>query len=76
MSYTVGRVAALAGVSVRTLRDYDEIGLLSPSGRSDAGYRLYSHADLERLQQVLFSPELGFALDDIKRPRARAPGWW
>lgn len=67
MSYTVGRLAALAGVSVRTLHHYDEIGLLSPSGRSEAGYRLYTHADLERLQQVLFFRELGFALDDIKR---------
>jgi TipAS antibiotic-recognition domain/MerR family regulatory protein len=43
-------VATLAGVSVRTLHHYDEIGLLSPSGRSDAGYRLYSHADLERVR--------------------------
>lgn len=67
MSYTVGRVAALAGVSVRTLHHYDAIGLLSPSGRSEAGYRLYTHADLERLQQVLFFRELGFALEDIGR---------
>jgi MerR family transcriptional regulator, thiopeptide resistance regulator len=67
MSYTVGRVAALARVSVRTLHHYDEIGLLSPAGRSEAGYRLYTHADLERLQQVLFFRELGLALDDIRR---------
>lgn len=61
----VGDVAALARVSVRTLHHYDEIGLLSPSERSDAGYRLYTDADLERLQTVLFFRELGFALDDI-----------
>ena len=64
---SVGEVAALAHVSVRTLHHYDEIGLLSPSRRSDAGYRLYDSADLERLQQILFYRELGFALALIKR---------
>ena len=59
---TVGEVAALARVTVRLLHHYDEIGLVSPSGRSDAGYRLYDDADLERLQQALFYRELGFAL--------------
>lgn len=63
---TVGEVAALARVTVRALHHYDEIALVSPSGRSEAGYRLYSDADLERLQQVLFYRELGFALDDIR----------
>jgi DNA-binding transcriptional MerR regulator len=48
--YTVGEVARLAHVSVRTLHHYDDIGLLTPSGRSAAGYRLYSPADLRRLQ--------------------------
>jgi DNA-binding transcriptional MerR regulator len=66
MSHTVGSVARLAGVTVRTLHHYDEIGLLTPSGRSDAGYRRYGDADLERLQQILFYRELGFGLDDIK----------
>ncbi|MEX2445790.1 MAG: MerR family transcriptional regulator [Dehalococcoidia bacterium] len=65
MGYAVGRVAELAGVTVRTLHHYDEIGLLRPSGRSEAGYRRYSDADLERLQQVLYYRELGFALDEI-----------
>ncbi len=65
MSYTVSQVAALAPVSVRALHHYDETGLLVPSSRSDAGYRLYSDADLERLQQILFFRELGFALDVI-----------
>ena len=65
MSYTVGQVAGLAGVTVRTLHHYDEIGLLSPGDRSNAGYRRYGDADLERLQQILFYRELGFALDEI-----------
>lgn len=67
MEHTVGEVAALASVSVRTLHHYDEIGLLSPSGRSDSGYRHYDDEDLARLQQVLFFKELGFALADIAR---------
>ena len=63
--YTVSEVAALAGVSVRTLHHYDAVGLLVPSRRSGAGYRLYDDADLERLQEVLFFRELGLPLDDI-----------
>ncbi len=66
MSHTVGTVARLAGVTVRTLHHYDEIGLLRPSGRSDAGYRRYGDGDLDRLQRILFYRELGFALDDIR----------
>jgi DNA-binding transcriptional MerR regulator len=58
-TYTVGAVARLAGVSVRTLHHYDQIGLLSPVTRSPAGYRLYSLADLKRLQQILYYRELG-----------------
>lgn len=65
MSYSVGKVASLAGVTIRTLHHYDEIGLLSPSGRSAAGYRIYEEPDLERLQQILFYRELGFALEEI-----------
>ena len=60
--YTVGKVAELAGVSVRTLHHYDEIGLLEPSERSTSGYRLYSAADLRRLQRILFYRELDFDL--------------
>jgi DNA-binding transcriptional MerR regulator len=66
MAYKVGDVAKLAHVSVRTLHHYDETGLLVPSERSEAGYRLYTPEDLERLQQVLFHKELGFGLEEIR----------
>jgi MerR family transcriptional regulator, thiopeptide resistance regulator len=67
MAHTVGEVARMASVTIRTLHHYDDIGLLTPSGRSDAGYRLYEHADLERLQELLFYRELGLGLDEIRR---------
>jgi DNA-binding transcriptional MerR regulator len=63
--YTVGEVKRISGVSVRTLHHYDDIGLLVPSGRTDAGYRLYSAADLRRLRQILFYRELDFGLEEI-----------
>ena len=63
--YLVGDLARLSHVSVRTLHHYDGIGLLTPSARSAAGYRLYSDADLRRLRQILFYRELGFALEEI-----------
>lgn len=62
---SVGAVAKLVGVSVRTLHHYDAIGLLSPQGRSRAGYRLYGRAELERLQQILSYRELGFELEAV-----------
>jgi DNA-binding transcriptional MerR regulator len=65
MSWSVGEVALAAKVTVRTLHHYDEVGLLSPAGRTSSGHRRYSDADLERLQQVLFYRELGFPLDRI-----------
>jgi DNA-binding transcriptional MerR regulator len=65
MAHTVGKVADLAGVTVRTLHHYDEIGLLSPSERSSTGYRRYDDRDLERLQQILYYRELGFSLEEI-----------
>jgi DNA-binding transcriptional MerR regulator len=61
----VGKVAALAGVTVRALHHYHRIGLLSPSGRTAAGYRRYSSADLDRLHQVLLYRELGFPLEEV-----------
>lgn len=65
MSYPIGKVAELAGVTVRTLHHYDEIGLLSPSERTSSGYRRYDGADLERLQQILYYRELEFSLEEI-----------
>ena len=65
--HTVGEVASLAGVTVRTLHHYDRIGLLVPSGRSESGYRLYAYADLERLREIRLLRELGFGLDAIGR---------
>ncbi|WP_199510740.1 MerR family transcriptional regulator [Nucisporomicrobium flavum] len=62
---TVGRVAELAGVTVRTLHHYDEIGLLRPSTRTAGGYRAYSAADVERLREVLAYRRLGFGLGEI-----------
>ncbi|MET8829020.1 MerR family transcriptional regulator [Streptomyces sp. NPDC004610] len=62
---TVGRVAALAGVSVRTLHHYDRIGLVRPSARTPAGYRAYSAGDVERLREVLAYRRLGFGLREI-----------
>jgi DNA-binding transcriptional MerR regulator len=66
MAYTVKSIAKLAGVSVRTLHHYDQIGLFQPAEVSAAGYRHYSDADLERLQQILFFRELDFSLQEIK----------
>ncbi len=62
---TVGATARLVGVSVRTLHHYDEIGLVTPSARTHAGYRVYDDADVERLHQVLTYRELGFPLEQI-----------
>src|SRR5438128_6645666 len=64
---TVSRLARLAGISVRTLHHYDEIGLLKPSGRALNGYRVYERAQLQRLQQILFYRELEFPLEEIAR---------
>lgn len=65
MAFTVGDLAKLTGVTVRTLHHYDEIGLVRPSARSAAGYRLYDDGDVLRLQQVLLHRELGLPLEQI-----------
>lgn len=62
----VGDLAKQTGVSVRTLHYYDEIGLLSPSHRTEAGYRLYGEADIIRLQQIVSLRQLGFSLEQIR----------
>ncbi|WP_073483480.1 MerR family transcriptional regulator [Streptoalloteichus hindustanus] len=64
---TVGRAAALVGISVRTLHHWDEIGLVRPSGRTWAGYRVYSAQDIARVHRVLVYRELGFPLARIGR---------
>lgn len=64
--YRVGEVAALTGVSIRTLHHYDQIGVLRPSGRTPSRYRLYTEADLLRLQQALTLRYLGFELKQIR----------
>jgi DNA-binding transcriptional MerR regulator len=64
--WTIGQLASLTGVTVRTLHHYDEIGLLRPSARSEAGYRLYDRDDLERLQEILVDRALGFPLEEIR----------
>lgn len=63
--WAVGRVAELAGVSVRTLHHYDGIGLVRPSARTAAGYRAYSGSDVERLREVLAYRRLGFGLREV-----------
>lgn len=65
--YTVRRLAALSGVSIRTLHHYDAMGLLVPSQRSEKRYRLYDRNDLLRLQQILFYRTLGYPLREIAR---------
>ncbi len=66
MEYTVQKLAALAGVSPRTLRWYDKMGLLQPARVSGGGYRIYGPAQVDRLQQILFYRELGMELEAIR----------
>lgn len=64
--YTVKQLSKLANISVRTLHHYDEIGLLKPETRTEAGYRLYGNTEVFRLQQILFYREMEFSLSEIK----------
>ncbi|GAA3409698.1 MerR family transcriptional regulator [Paenibacillus hodogayensis] len=66
MEYTVQKLATLAGVSTRTLRYYDQIGLLRPARVRSTGYRIYGQPEVDRLQQILFYRELGVGLEEIK----------
>ena len=66
MEYTVQKLASLAGISTRTLRYYDEIGILKPARINSSGYRIYGKKEVNRLQQILFYRELGVSLDSIK----------
>ena len=67
MQYTVNKLAKLAGVSVRTLHYYDEVGLLKPSKIQKNGYRVYEERELLALQQILFFRELDFPVEEIKK---------
>src|SRR5438105_6367411 len=67
MAYTVKQVAAMSGVSIRTLHFYDETGLLKPAYHGPNGYRFYERPQLLTLQQILFYRELGFELKQIER---------
>ena len=64
---TVNEVSKLTGVSIRALQYYDKIGLLSPAGYTESGYRLYDDAALEMLQQILLFRELEFPLKEIRK---------
>lgn len=66
MEYSINELSKLAGVSARTLRYYDETGLLCPSRTNDSGYRFYGPGEVELLQQILFYRERGLSLDKIK----------
>lgn len=66
MEYTIQKLAELAGVSTRTLRWYDELGLLPPARVADNGYRFYGPGEVDRLQQILFYRALGVELRRIK----------
>jgi len=66
VEYTVQKLGLLAGISTRTLRYYDEIGILKPARINSSGYRIYGRAEVDTLQQILFYRELGVSLENIK----------
>ncbi len=66
MEYTVQKLGQLAGISTRTLRYYDEIGILKPARINSSGYRIYGQEEVDRLQQIMFYKELGVSLEVIK----------
>ncbi len=63
--WKVGELSKTTGLTTRTLRFYNQIGLLSPSGKTESGHRLYNESDLSRLQQILSLKELGLSLEEI-----------
>lgn len=67
MEYTIKTLATLSGISARTLRYYDEIGLLKPTRASQNGYRIYGQAEVDLLQQILFYRALGMPLNEIQQ---------
>ncbi len=69
-TWKVGELGRRTGLTVRTLHHYDRIGLLSPSGRSAAGYRLYDDADVARLHQIVVLRQLGLSLEQVRESLA------
>ncbi|WP_312702132.1 MerR family transcriptional regulator [Sedimentibacter sp.] len=67
MEYTIKKLGSLAGISTRTLRYYDEIGILKPARINSSGYRIYGEKEIDILQQILFYRELGVNLEDINK---------
>ena len=67
MEYTIKQLSDLSGVTPRTLRWYDQLGLLRPGRLTDAGYRIYGPPEVDRLQEILFYRELDFSREDIRR---------
>lgn len=64
--HQIGEVAERVALSLRTIRHYEEVGLVPPSGRSTGGFRLYTDDDIERLQLVKHMKPLGFALEEMR----------
>ncbi|MDQ0163455.1 DNA-binding transcriptional MerR regulator [Bacillus alveayuensis] len=73
MEYTVNQLAKLAGVTGRTLRYYDEIGILKPARINSSGYRIYGQKEVDKLQQILFYRELDVDLETIKKLSTHHP---
>jgi DNA-binding transcriptional MerR regulator len=67
MEYSINKLTKMSGVSTRTLRYYDEIGLLTPAKVASSGYRIYEQPQVDLLQQILFYRELGFSLENIRK---------
>lgn len=67
MKYSISELAKLAGISPRTLRYYDQIGLLKPKRQQNSNYRYYDSNDVDLLQQILFYKEMGVPLNEIKK---------
>ena len=67
MEYTVQKLGKMAGISTRTLRYYDEIGMLKPARINSSGYRIYGEQEVNLLQQILFYKELGIKLETINQ---------
>jgi MerR family transcriptional regulator, thiopeptide resistance regulator len=66
ITFKIGDLSKRTGVSIRTLHYYDEIGLLSPSYRTESGYRVYGKPDIIRLQQIITLKQIGFSLEDVR----------